>query len=236
MQTNISALQNEEILLCWYDKIVKQVSLKYAQQIQNHCSEKSALRIPEENVPPHFLHQFHGRSQTKHSIEASNIQSLCNDDYWLSSDHIYLMVTWNCCQKIPQKILMSICFSYKVINTVLKCDMLELQSKSVNWFEKSKIFIPINILDIHWILVSIDIGNKTFCYCDSRGNIEQIILLLNIWISVILNISHWRYINFCRSPGFPQQQDGTSCGVYVCQMAKAILSDKTIPNQTWECR
>lgn len=103
VQTNISALQNEEILLCWYDKIVKQVSLKYAQKIQNHCSEKSALRIPEENVPPHLLHQFHGPSQTKHSIEASNIQSLCNDDYWLSSDHIYLMVTWNCCQKIPQK-------------------------------------------------------------------------------------------------------------------------------------
>lgn len=75
---------------------------------------------------------------------------------------------------------MSIWFSHKVINTVqstvLKCDMLELQSKSVNWFEKSKIFIPINIRDIHWILVSIDIGNKTFCYCDSRGIIEQIIL------------------------------------------------------------
>ena len=181
MQTNISALQNEEILLCWYDKIVKQVSLKYAHKLQNHCSEKSALRIPEENVPPHFLHQFHGRSQTKHSIEASNIQSLCNDDYWLSSDDIYLMVTWNCCQQIPQKILMSIWFSHKVINivqsTVLKCDMLELQSKSVNWFEKSKIFIPINIRDIHWILVSIDIGNKTFCYCDSRGIIEQIILV-----------------------------------------------------------
>ena len=207
MQTNISALQNEEILLCWYDKIVKQVSLKYAQKIQNHCSEKSALRIPEENVPPHFLHQFHGRSQTKHSIEASNIQSLCNDDYWLSSDHIYLMVTnGNCCQKIPQKILMSICFSYKVINTVLKCDMLELQSKSVNWFEKSKIFIPINILDIHWILVSIDIGNKTFCYCDSRGNIEQIILFqicryltfeYLLRYGEILNISHWRNIIFC---------------------------------------
>ena len=142
--------------------------------------------------------------------------------------------------------MISIWFSHKVINTVqstvLKCDMdLELQSKSVNWFEKSKIFILINIRDIHWILVSIDIGNKTFCYCDSRGNIEQIILFqicryltfeYLLRYGEILNISHWRNIIFCRSPGFPQQQDGTSCGVYVCQMAKAILSDKTISNQT----
>ena len=244
VQTNISALQNEEILLCCFDKIVKQVSLKCVQQIQNHCSEKSALRIPEENVPPHLLHQFHGVSQTKYSIESSNIQSLCYDAYWFSSDDNGYLELLSKNTNIAVHMVDAGWFSHKVINTVqsivLKCDILELQSRSVNWFEKSKIFIPINIRDIHWILLSIDIGNKTICYCDSRGNIEQIILFqicrylafeYMLRYGEMLNIDHWRYINFCRSPGFPQQQDGTSCGVYVCQMAKAILSDKTIPNQ-----
>lgn len=57
-------------------------------------------------------------------------------------------------------------FSHKVIDnvssTILKCDMFQLQSKSVNWFEKSHIVIPINIRNIHWILVIVNIKEKTW--------------------------------------------------------------------------
>lgn len=72
---------------------------------------------------------------------------------------------------------------------------------------------------------------------DSKGDPPKIILLqITRYISYEflmrfgrkLDLSKWKYIEFCKELNFPIQIDDSSCGVYICEMAKSILYKKRI--------
>ena len=47
-----------------------------------------------------------------------------------------------------------------------------------------------------------------------------------------LDISEWSVSYFNKQKQFPFQTDGSSCGVYVCSTARAIISKKLLPAET----
>lgn len=46
---------------------------------------------------------------------------------------------------------------------------------------------------------------------------------------LILDKSDWVMVNYSEYNGFPIQTDANSCGVYVCAVAKSIISNTSLP-------
>lgn len=86
----------------------------------------------------------------KYYFDRFEIQFILNDMYWFLSDDIncYMEMLFVNINKDVYMVDVG-WFSYKVIDSVFfnifKCDMFQLQCKSVNWFEKFYIVILINI-------------------------------------------------------------------------------------------
>jgi Ulp1 family protease len=238
-------MKTMEILLSCYDRVQKETSVKIINRKCNNMSTLQTMVIPEQNVSAIEIGQFHGRHQQRYPIQGSALKPMCNDTYWLSSDDIncYMdMLSSNTTSDVHM--VDAGWFSHKMIvdssPLVLKSDMFEVQSKTVNWFEKSQIFIPVNIRNMHWLLLAVSIPKKIVYYCDSKGHTEGVILFqmcrylayeFMVRYGKKLNMSEWKYVDYCRDSTFPLQNDGVSCGVYVCEMAKAILLERKIPIQ-----
>lgn len=124
--------------------------MKYIPKKTFSFSKLSVLHIPELNVTEKQIKKFQGCFNTKYHLDRSAIQSISNDMYWLSSDDINCYMEMLSANTIKDDHMVDAgWFSHKVIDslssTILKCDMFQLQSKSVNWFEKSHIVIQIKI-------------------------------------------------------------------------------------------
>lgn len=77
----------------------------------------------------------------------------------------------------------------------------------------------------------VDIKEKTIYYCDSSGKLNRMILFQlcrNLAYEFLrrngktLDISRRQYVEYFKDLEFPLQKEGTSCGVYVCLMAKLM--------------
>ncbi len=84
-------------------------------------------------------------------------------------------------------------------------------------------------------MVILDAQKEIIFYCDSLGAHDQSILnkvcshiRLEIKCSgkASIDMSNWKVYYYCESPHFPIQNDQTSCGPYICMMAKATLFKK----------
>ena len=103
--------------------------------------------------------------------------------------------------------------------------------KSFLSFEK--LFIPINVDNIHWILVVVKLEEKEISYLDSLRNksnggkyIKHVLMFLedefnsmNEDKDVQFEPSQWKLQNVVDNP---HQKDSNSCGVYVCVYADLI--------------
>ena len=117
----------------------------------------------------------------------------------------------------------------------------KLDKKIVHKFRKTYasltdlelIFIPIHEAGNHWSLGVVFIGTSTICYYNSinPGNnfghgvcdsIKQFLISSNYFSDADKFVWHFNY------PPTPQQVDGHSCGVYICQFAKQIAKGKNL--------
>lgn len=47
----------------------------------------------------------------------------------------------------------------------------------------------------------------------------------------ILDKKDWSFVFYSEDSFFPKQTDNNSCGVYVCAVARAIVSNSRLPNE-----
>lgn len=103
-----------------------------------------------------------------------------------------------------------------------------------NIFEKSKIFIPINISNQHWAMVVVYIQEKRIQYYDSlHWNYGK------VYVSIVLKYLEHKWLQLCMINPFdknswnlvfstenvPTQGVGTAnCKIYVCLLAERITS------------
>lgn len=97
--------------------------------------------------------------------------------------------------------------------------------------------IPVNLRNAHWVLIVIDIKGKVLYFCDSKGGSPGLILLQ---ISRYLSFEYLMKVRYetrsvsleicryCKELDFPLQIDDSSCGIYICAMAKSIIYRKRI--------
>lgn len=110
--------------------------------------------------------------------------------------------------------------------------------KKLNPFEKTLIFIPINISSTHWALAIINNSTKTICYYDSLSSISQDsdydsddvefsdLYLIKSYLEgeverLNLNedVSQYKLMPNIK---VPQQRNGYDCGVFTCVCASYI--------------
>lgn len=94
-----------------------------------------------------------------------------------------------------------------------------------------------DLRNAHWVLIVIDIKGKVLYFCDSKGGSPGLILLqISRYLSfeylmrygMKLDLSVWKYVEYCKELDFPLQIDDSSCGIYICAMAKSIIYRKRI--------
>jgi Ulp1 family protease len=109
------------------------------------------------------------------------------------------------------------------------------RSGAAVWTDFKYIEIPINIDNSHWILLHLDTTSKTIYYVDPQGSFQNefpIKILLHMTYTHYIyreelggakeDLSSWTILNVCGSPSYPKQVDGSNCGVYICQISKAL--------------
>ena len=111
-------------------------------------------------------------------------------------------------------------------------------TKDVNIFEKDKIFIPINIDNLHWTLAVIFIDQSKVLYYDSligdstpRDGGMYIRNFIR-WVAdegkqcdIVIDEDKWFQNSRCLTESeLPQQKNDSDCGVFVCMYAD-FLSD-----------
>ena len=84
---------------------------------------------------------------------------------------------------------------------------------------------------MHWILVAADLKQKVLFVCDSFAEpYREIVLAIMNFLSqtslierrVQLDVRTWKINYFHNRKDFHKQSDSSSCGPYICIMAKCI--------------
>lgn len=119
------------------------------------------------------------------------------------------------------------------------------ESVSELWFNNHYVLIPVNVNNKHWILYVFSVGEKTIYFCDSlNGTYSQHDCQIIRYIAVeyfrkfgaIMSPTCLRFCNYTSADGFPLQTDSSSCGPYVCMMAKAIVFNMQFRFSSQEAR
>ena len=101
-------------------------------------------------------------------------------------------------------------------------------------FECNKIFIPINIKNVHWAMIVISFIAKEICYVDSYapfpgGNknddrLKIALQFLKDWAAkknISFNSKEWKL----KIPEVPQQSNGFDCGMFTIYCARYLSED-----------
>ncbi|KAK3092502.1 hypothetical protein FSP39_003739 [Pinctada imbricata] len=240
---NVSEFSSEKItnpsrLICFFD-------MKTKCAVVPPLTRQKTVHLPVMSLPCNSrleFSDFRERHQKKYKISVNDIKQLSKPSEWLSSDQI------NCYMELVEMSSSALIhavdacwFSQRILprgnENKIDWSLFNLENKRISWLDCSKVIIPINIRNIHWILLLVDISSTTIYYCDSQGNFTEIVLfqlIRYLMYECLLNtgrkldISTWKLNLYCEDPYFPRQTDGSSCGIYVCEMAKAIVFDKKI--------
>ena len=195
-------------------------------------------------------------SVTDHSTRTMNnvkinkkfMSTLCNSNGWLTSDNINVYLQLLLTEDTNQSIRMVDCgwFSQVLLrhsNPLTPEWLLTKTESKFSWFDYDLIFVPVNESNRHWTLIATQIKEKKVIFCDSYSSnasaspiCSQIFRYLSfeslMHTGEFLDISEWSVSYFNKQKHFPFQTDGSSCGVYVCSTARAIISKKVIPAET----
>ncbi|CAN0233793.1 unnamed protein product [Discosporangium mesarthrocarpum] len=117
-------------------------------------------------------------------------------------------------------------------------------TKKVKVFELDKVYVPVNVNNMHWCMAVIYIQQKRIQYYDSMmGTGEPTLKSLLSWLGdetkhkleKKFNMEEWELVQ--TSSSTPQQQNGSDCGAFSCAFAWYIseglplsFSQEDIPN------
>lgn len=105
-------------------------------------------------------------------------------------------------------------------------------TSKLNTTSKVKIFVPVNIKDLHWTLVMIDVENKkVFSMDSSGGNGKASRTAMLDWIEqehaakrVKFDRTKW----VSEKKIVPSQINGYDCGLFICMFAAFMCNDKKL--------
>ncbi len=141
----------------------------------------------------------------------------------LSKSH-FLTVHYVCSSWVSQRLVQS---NGKPLSFIPFYENTELF-----WFNCDYIIIPVNANDFHWILYVLSVSEKKIYICDSmNGSYQHITSQIIRYTAIeyfrkygsLMNYDNFTICNYAKTTGFPIQNDGHSCGPYVCMMAKAVV-------------
>ena len=174
------------------------------------------------------------------------LSTITNPKMWLTSDNINVymhLLSQDSTKKVH--IVDSSWFSHSLLknNNPENIELLLTKTESKkSWFDFELIVIPVNECNRHWTLVVVSIKEKSVIFCDSYSSNSsaneisfQIMRYLQfesvMHTGQILNLNDWKFSLMNYMEKFPFQTDGSSCGVYVCAMARAIIYNTALPTE-----
>lgn len=155
--------------------------------------------------------------------------SIAKESYLLSNDGIN-NYTRMVCLMAPDDVhyVDAGWFSHKVLRKeTFFSPVFSLENSRYSWFTNSKVIIPVTLRNTHWVLTVTDIKGKVLYFCDSKGGSPELISLqISRYLSfeylmrygMKLDLSVWKYVEYCKELDFPLQIDDSSCGIYICKM------------------
>jgi len=100
-----------------------------------------------------------------------------------------------------------------------------------NIFSFAKVFVPINIHNMHWVLAVAFMQKKTIVYYDSLRDESKGKIYLKCMLRYLsdeaedkqqyFNKVEWKLL----IKKVPQQTNGNDCGVFACMFADLVLDD-----------
>lgn len=156
-------------------------------------------------------------------VKCNDVKALISGG-WLNDEIINAYFS-AICSKLPKVYAFNSFFYSKLFQMDKRYDYSKVKrwTKNVRLDEYNHIIIPINIDNSHWVCAGIDLNNGLIIgydslYSDSR--MQPVLKNLKKYLSdecrdknldVSINDFSFEYGN-----KFPQQNDGSSCGVFVC--------------------
>lgn len=226
----VSDLSLYDDMLLFFDLRTNILHLKNASHPSNFMNLLKNIPIPKSTI---------------HNSADAVPKTICKPTYWLSSDDINMYMNL-----LAKYALTDVYFvdsgwvSHRLFITGSlnkpKWAFFETENRKKPWANFTKVFLPVNIENRHWILIVIDFANNIMYYCDPLGNrtsvtIFQVLRYISydtlVNLGKIKHVSDWKICYYCESKYFPKQTDGSSCGIYICEIAKAILFDRRLPVQ-----
>ena len=241
---NLKCLTSFKKIYLFYYKTVGTIeNLSILKKKKIDIKSLPIMKITQSFTPEQCVHvkTYKGVRLTK-----SFYSSLTDKYGWLTSDHlnVYLhILSEKCTQRIhvTDSTWSSRALFRKGNPQQLYWSFKETES-NISWLTYDFIVIPINQLNSHWTVVLINIKEKLIFYCNSYGNemdINEKYVLFQIWrylcfealyhSNQTLDHAQWHNVVYSDLIGFPKQTDGSSCGVYVCGVVSAILSNSQLP-------
>ncbi|XP_046681270.1 LOW QUALITY PROTEIN: uncharacterized protein LOC124368040 [Homalodisca vitripennis] len=110
----------------------------------------------------------------------------------------------------------------------------------------TKLFFPVNISGVHWVLVYANVKEKTFSYIDPMDDTENVTLGLKTvekrtfdrFIKFFAHLTEqnvdnvnkgWRFVQYTH----PVQHDGYSCGAFVMYFIEQLMTNDSISVQSF---
>lgn len=125
---------------------------------------------------------------------------------------------------------------------LFKIDYQRVQgyAKNINIFELKKLYIPVNLHKTHWVLVVVDIQERSIIWYDSLS-FENVAEKYFDVVTQYLTLEYSKIVGY-QSPSAPASIDWTclqalsypiqrnivDCGVYVCMFADLVSDDLPI--------
>ena len=91
-------------------------------------------------------------------------------------------------------------------------------------FNKELVFAPYNSSGVHWLLIVLNVLQSTIMLLDPmlENNTSDIELVKEIDIKLLKNKFSLQNVTIIPANKHSSQEDGSSCGAYVCYYAKRI--------------
>lgn len=174
--STLGDFSNVTIMAPIYNIKQKSASITIMQKSKLNGHHLTPLRIPNKSFKDSL-----DKTKSSHEglIPLEMAMSIAKESHWLSSDDInnYMRMV---CLLAPDDVhyVDAGWFSHKVLREEASISsVFSLENSRYSWFTKSKVIIPVNLRNVHWVLIVIDIQGKVLYFCDSKGGSPGLILL-----------------------------------------------------------
>jgi len=216
-------------------KSLSKYSLSKKGLLGKHTSSSVTIQKTQTSVS-RTNYQLLKSLQDIDKIYNANIKNLkvakLQGERWL--DDLVIDAYFELIQKASSKRVCSVSsqeFAGFVEKREKRIETRKYRKSKASFSELDLIFLPIRIitsLGKHWVFLVVSVSEKKIIYYDSikkkkqfaHGYCDHVKQFLGCsnYISNVAPEIDWQFENAC----CPQQSDGFSCGVYVCQVAKQI--------------